>query len=228
MASTIKRGHERRYDASGRREKAEASRRAVVAHARTLLLSQGFGSTTIGQVAGAAGVSEEFVYKNFRGKAGLVRAIYLESLLGVGDVPAEQRSDRAQSTVDDPRALMRRFGRLVTEVSPLGSPVYLLIREAAASGDPDMTSLLQEVDDARYERMLHNACQVMARGFIRGGLSERDVADVFFTVTSAGLYETLVRKLGWDPERFGEFVTNVLVSNLLEPAACGDDSAILA
>ena len=53
----------------------------------------------------------------------------------------QQRSDLAQVTATDGRALMRQFGRFVTEVSPLGSSVYLLIRDAAASGDADMAAL---------------------------------------------------------------------------------------
>ncbi|HSN11783.1 MAG TPA: helix-turn-helix domain-containing protein, partial [Propionibacteriaceae bacterium] len=121
----------RRYDSSRRRQKALDSQAEVVARAAELFRDQGFGATTIAQVARAAGVSAEFVYKNFGGKPGLVRAIYARSLLGVGDVPAEQRSDLAQVTAIDGRALMRQFGRFVTEVSPQGSSVYLLIRDAA-------------------------------------------------------------------------------------------------
>jgi len=206
----------RSYDASRRRQKAEDSRRAVVARAGELLRGQGFGTTTIGQVARAAGVSAEFVYKNFGGKPGLVRAIYLESLLGAGDVPAERRSDLAQTTNSDPRELMHQFGRFVTEVSPLASPAYLLIRDAAASGDTDMAALLREVDDARYQRMLHNARQVVARGILRADLSETDVADVFFTATAPELYETLVLKRGWTPARYGAFIANTLAANLLD------------
>jgi AcrR family transcriptional regulator len=207
----------RSYDASRRRQKAEASRRAVVARAGELFHRQGFGTTTIGQVAGEAGVSAEFVYKSFGGKPGLLRAIYAESLLGEGTVPAEQRSDVAQTTTSDPNALMRQFGRFSTEVSPLASPVYLLIRDAAASGDADMVALLREVDDTRYRRMLHNARQVLARGILRAGLSETDVADVFFTATAPELYEILVLKRGWPPQRYGEFVATTLAANLLHP-----------
>ncbi|HET7723984.1 MAG TPA: TetR/AcrR family transcriptional regulator [Propionibacteriaceae bacterium] len=209
----------RRYDSSRRRQKALDSQVEVVARAAELFGEQGFGATTVAQVAGAAGVSAEFVYKNFGGKPGLVRAIYARSLLGVGEVPAEQRSDLAQVTATDGRALMRQFGRFVTEVSPLGSSVYLLIRDAAASGDADMAALLREVDDARYERMLHNARQVLARGLLREGLSDTEVADVFFTVTSAGLYEVLVLQRGWTPERFGEFVAATLTATLVDAEA---------
>ncbi|WP_235780611.1 TetR/AcrR family transcriptional regulator [Sinomonas notoginsengisoli] len=187
----------------------------MLAHARALFLSQSYGATTIAQIAGVAGVSAEFVYKNFGGKPGLVRAIYDESLLGVEDVPAEARSDAAQQAATDARALMAQFGRFVSELSPRGSPIMLLIRDAAASGDADMAALLDAVDNARYERMLHNARQVIARGLLRPGVDEDEAADVFFMTTSAELYETLVIKRGWTPERLGKFVEGTLEANLL-------------
>ncbi|WP_369045544.1 TetR/AcrR family transcriptional regulator [Sinomonas sp. P10A9] len=205
----------RAYDASGRRARAAESRRAVLACARSLFFAPGFASTTVAEIARAAGVSAEFVYKNFGSKAGLVRAIWDQSLLGSGGVPAEQRSDAAQAEATDPGALMEQFGRFVAEISPIGSPVALLIRDAAASGDADMAALQQEVDAARYERMLHNARRVIARGLLRPGLSEAEAADVFFMTTSAELYETLVLKRGWTPEHFGRFVAATLKANLL-------------
>lgn len=211
-------GGARRYDASLRRERAEASRRKVLVQARELLLSQGFGATTIAQIAQGASVSAEFVYKNFGGKPGLVRAIWDQSLLGSGDIPAEQRSDAAQEEATDPRALMEQFGRFVAEVSPIGSPILLLVRDAAASGDAAMAALLEEVDDARYRRMLHNARHVLGRGLLRPGLSDVEVADVFFACTSAELYETLVLKRAWSPERLGQFVARTLAANLLATA----------
>ncbi|GHG57846.1 hypothetical protein GCM10012320_31080 [Sinomonas cellulolyticus] len=207
----------RPYDASRRRRRAEAARRKVLATARELFLRQGFGATTVAQLARDAGVSAEFVYKNFGGKPGLVRALWDESLLGSGQVPAEDRSDAAQAEATDARALMRQFGRFVAEISPLGSPVQLLIRDAAASGDAAMAQLLREVDDARYARMLHNARVVLARGLLREGLTETDVADVFFASTSAELYETLVLKRGWSHERLGEFTAGLLMGNLVDP-----------
>jgi AcrR family transcriptional regulator len=205
----------RPYDSRRRRELADESLRAVRARARELFLANGFGATTVAQIAGAAGVSPETVYKNFGGKAGLVRAIYEESLLGAGGIPAEQRSDVAQLSTTDPAALMEQFGRFTTEVSPLGAPVYLLIRDAAAGGDAAMAALLGEVDEARFRRMLHNARQLAGRGLLRPGLSAREAADVMFTCTAAELYETLVLKRGWSAERYGTFVGRTLAANLL-------------
>jgi len=205
----------RSYDARRRQEAAEESRKRVLAQSRELFLARGFGRTTIAAIAHAAGVSKESVYKGFGGKPALVRAIYEQSLLGAGGPPAEERSDRAQATFTDPHGLMEQFGRFIAEVGPLGSPVYLLIRDAAASGDQDMAALLRDVDNDRYKRMLHNARQVLGRGFLRPGLTAEEVADVFFMSTSAELYETLVIKRGWSAERFGRFMARTLAANLL-------------
>lgn len=205
----------RPYDARGRRELAEESRRRVLLRARELFLAQGFGATTIAQIAQAAEVSPESVYKNFGGKPGLVRAIHDQSLLGTGDQPAERRSDLAQLTTTDPLALMEQFGRFVAELSPIGAPVVLLIRAAAASGDRDMAHLLREVDEARYRRMHHNAHRLSDRGLLRPGLTAEEAADVMFASTTAELYESLVVKRGWSPERYGTFIAKTLAANLL-------------
>ncbi|MDH2444905.1 TetR/AcrR family transcriptional regulator [Amnibacterium sp. CER49] len=205
----------RPYDGRRRRELAEESRGRVLAHARELFLSQGFGGTTIAQIARAAGVSAESVYKNFGGKAGLVRAIQEQSLLGVGTLPAEQRSDLAQTTATDAVALMEQFGRFAAEVGPLDAPIVLLIRDAAASGDADMAALLREVDDARYRRMLHNARQLIAKRLLRPGLTPSEAADVMFACTTAELYESLVGKRGRSPEEYGRFIARTLIANLL-------------
>ncbi|MDQ0733055.1 TetR/AcrR family transcriptional regulator [Arthrobacter sp. B1I2] len=205
----------RSYDARRRQEAAEESRKRVLAQSRELFLAKGYGRTTVAAIAHAAGVSKESVYKAFGGKPGLVKAIYEQSMLGAGSTPAQDRSDRVQTTVTDPSELMEQFGRFVAEVSPLGSPVYLLIRDAAANGDPDMAALLRDVDDERYQRMLHNARQVLARGFLRPDLTEEEVADVMFMSTSAELYETLVLKRGWSAERYGRLLARTLAANLL-------------
>ncbi len=205
----------RAYDARRRQKVAAEARRTVLARARELFLTQGYGPTTIAQIARAAGVSPESVYKNFGGKPGLVRAIQEQSLLGESGPPAEQRSDLAQLTATDSLALMEQLGRFTTEVGPLEAPIVLLIRDAAASGDADMADLLREVDDRRYRRMLHNARQMAGRGLLRPGLNVTEAADVMFAFTTSELYESLVMKRGWSAERYGTFIARALASNLL-------------
>jgi AcrR family transcriptional regulator len=205
----------RAYDGTTRRARAAERRELVLSIARKRFLDQGYGRTSLAGIATEAGVSMEYLHKAFDGKAGLVRAIYERSLLGSGPIPAPERSDEAQAQETDARALMHRFGGFMAEISPVGAPLHALIRDAAASGDPSMIRLFDEVEQARYERMLHNARQVEARGFLRPEVTAERAAEVFWAVTGSGLYESLVVRRGWSGAEFASFVGEALVGALV-------------
>src|SRR4051812_27728923 len=73
---------QRRYDASGRRERADRLRATIVEVAEHRFLRDGYTSTTVTGIASEAGVSPDTVYKAFGGKPGLVRAIRERALRG--------------------------------------------------------------------------------------------------------------------------------------------------
>lgn len=205
----------RTYDASGRQARAAELREAVLEAARRRFLEQGYAATSLPAVAADAGVSPEYLHKTFGGKAGLVREIYERSLLGTGQTPAQERSDAAQERETDARALMRRFGVLAAEVTPLTAPMYRLIRQAAG-GDAAMAALWRQVEDERYDRMLHNARRVHARGLFRPDVTVEQAADLFWSVTGAELYERLVLQRGWSPEEFAELVGRTFTAALVD------------
>lgn len=207
----------RTYDGSTRRARAEERREHVLTIARRRFLEHGYARTSLASLAEEAGVSAEYLHKVFGGKAGLVQQLYERSLLGSGPIPAPRRSDEAQAQEPDGRALMHRFGAFVAEVAPVAAPFQLLIRDAAASGDASMVALLDEIERARYDRMLHNARQVEARGFLRPGIAAERAAEVFWAVTGSGLYESLVVKRGWSDAEFGSFVGEALTGALTTP-----------
>ncbi|WP_022887141.1 TetR family transcriptional regulator [Glaciibacter superstes] len=206
----------RSYDATGRRARAVANRERVLEVARTLFLHDGYGATTIAAIAASAGVSAESVYKSFGGKSGLVSAIHERSLLGEGEVSAEQRSDLAQVEETSGFALMHRLGELASEVAPLVAPVVRLIQDAAAGGDPAMRELLREIEQSRYQRMLRNARVVAERGILAYGLSVDQAADVMWAYTAPEFYENLVVNRAWTRTQFGEFIARGLAAALLD------------
>ena len=126
----------RPYNSIRRREQAEQTRAEKSSRVATRrFLDDGYATTTIAAVAGDAGVSVETIYKIFGGKPGLVRAIRERALEGAGPVPAETRSDALHTTESDPRAIIRGWGQLTTEVAPLVAPILLLVRDAAGADD---------------------------------------------------------------------------------------------
>ena len=65
----------RRYSSPLRTEQAQASRAAVLAAARELFVEQGYGGTTIDQVAARAGVSKPTVFTAVGNKATLLKVV---------------------------------------------------------------------------------------------------------------------------------------------------------
>ena len=201
----------RQYDASARRARAEATRDAVIAAARELFLSRGYAATTVSEVATSCEVSVEYVYKRFGGKAGLVRAVVARALEGSGS--AESRSDALDA--DDPLALIRGWGRLSAEVSPLVAPVLLLVRAAAAQ-DPKVVGLADDLDSARRRRMAGNARRLVKAGHLRKGLTVQHATDVLWTFSAPELYDLLVVRREWTADQFGDFVARGIAGELLQ------------
>lgn len=202
----------RRYESGVRRRRAEETRAAVLDAALRLFLANGYAGTAIADVAAAAGVSVETVYKRFRGKAGLVRALRERALAGAGPVHAEQRSDAWRDA--DPHTIVRGWGMLAAEVAPLVTPILLLVRDGAAH-DEDLARLRDELDDDRLRRMTDNARALHDRGHLRRGVSLPDAAELLWTYTAPELFELLVLRRGWSAEKFGEFVADALAAALL-------------
>jgi hypothetical protein len=138
--------------------------------------------------------------------------LWHRALAGVGPVPAEQRSDAISSTADDPLVVFDAWARLSMEVAPLGTPVALLVREAAAS-DPAVAALHEELEAERLRRMGHNARAI--RRHLRRGLSVSKARDVLFALTAPGLYEVLVMRRGWSLEDYADFLRRATAAELL-------------
>jgi AcrR family transcriptional regulator len=208
----------RRYDASGRRSRAERARLAIIEAARQRFLQVGYAATTVTDVASAADVSPETIYKTFRSKAGLLRAVREAALAGAGTSPAEQRSDAALESLADPRDILTAWSRLACEVAPRVAPILLLVR-AAAAADPELVPLDRELDRSRLDRNSHLAAELFRRGHVRPGLTTDRVRDVLYTFTSPELFHVLIEDRGWPVEDFGRFLADGMIAAILPAAA---------
>lgn len=207
----------RSYDSSRRRHQADRSHAAVLDAARRLFLAAGYSATTLTAIAESADVSVETIHKAFGGKRGLVRAIWRHGLDGSGPIPAWRRSDDMRLTEPKPEVVIRNWGALTAEVAPRAAPILLLIRAAAAT-DPEMATLHQEAELARLERMERNARHLHERGYLRAGVSLEEARDVLWSYSSPELYELLVLRRGWPPDRYGRFVADGMIAALLPRA----------
>ena len=79
MSEPVKR---RSYDSSRRQEQARQSRARVLAAARRRFLDEGYAAAALPAVAADAGVSVESIYKAFRNKAGVLKAVFDVAVAG--------------------------------------------------------------------------------------------------------------------------------------------------
>ena len=210
MAQHVKR--RRPYDATKRRADALARRTEILDAAADLFERDGFAATTVAAVAGRAGVSAETVYKNFASKAGLVRALLDRALKGEGRVPAYERSDQLRSLAD-PYEIVAGWSRLATEVSPRGSPVLLLVRDAALV-DAGLRPLLADLQELRHQRMTENAEFLRTAGHLREGITREAAADLMWSVTAPEMYELLVLQRGWTLDQYRDYVFHTVAGLL--------------
>src|SRR5947209_7519844 len=202
------------YDASRRRAMARRNHAKIIECAERRFLGDGYATTTVAAIAADADVSADTIYKSFGGKPGLVRAIRTTALQGERPVPAEQRSDELDVDPSDPAAIIHAWGALTAEIAPRVSPILLLIRDAAAT-DPEVGELLEEMDADRLRRMTQNARRLFDAGRLRPGIELAHAADVLWTYSSPELYELLVLRRGWRPERYGRFIAAAMIEALL-------------
>lgn len=206
----------RRYDSSRRQEQAGENRRAVLEAAHRMFLARGYAATTVGAIAAAAGVSVETVYKAFGNKPGLVKAVVDVAIMGDDEpVPMLQRDRVRQMEAEaDPRRKLAMYGEHLAASAPRRVPVELLVRAAAAS-DAGAARVWDQLEAERLTGMAFFARHLHEEGHLRPGVSVEEARDVLWTYNSAEVYELLVMRREWTPQRYGRWVAGALSAALL-------------
>jgi AcrR family transcriptional regulator len=206
----------RSYDASGRREQAQARRRAVVVAARALFERDGFRPTTIAAVAERAGVSAESIYKGFGTKAALAKAVFDFVIAGDDEpVPVWRRSEAdAIRAEPDVRRKIMRYSRGLAARQQRSAKVQVLIRDGGHT-DESLAALWQRLLAERLAGMTMLGRHLIESGQLREGIELEEVRDVLWTYTAVELYELLVLERGWPLDRYAEWIGHAIAAALV-------------
>lgn len=212
MAEVKRRG----YDASGRRERAERSRRATVAAAGELFQQLGYRRTTIAGVAERAGVSAETVYKAFGSKTALVKAVFDRVIAGDDEpVPVARRpAADAMRAEPDARVKIAMYARNMARRQQRAAWVQILIRDGRHVDD-ELDEVWQRVLAERLTGMTMLGQHLLDTGGLRAGIGLEEVRDVLWTYIAVELYELLVLERGWPLDRYADWITNAITAALL-------------
>jgi AcrR family transcriptional regulator len=194
------------------------ARAAVVDAARTLFLERGYAATTIEAISGLADVPPATVYRLFRSKRGILKALVETSI--VGDDEAVPLADRPQvrSLLADPDPTVRLAGfvAITVDVNTRTAPIYRIL-VSAASSDPEVAALLDELTRQRQEGQRLIAGSLAGAEALRPELAERDAADLIHALMSPEVFRLLVVDRDWAPQRYQRWLTGVLTDQLLPP-----------
>jgi len=189
---------------------------AVVAAARTLFLTRGYAATTIEAISDLSETPQPTVYRLFSSKLGILKAVLDVSIAGDDQAiaMAERPQVRALVADPDPESTLAGFAALLREVLARTAPVHRILEDAARS-DRDAASLLAEIARQRHDGQRRVVRSLARGGALRAGLRERDAADIVHALASPEVYRLLVEDRGWTGERYEQWLTSILIDQLL-------------
>jgi AcrR family transcriptional regulator len=207
----------RKYDSTRRQADAEARHQRIVEEAIALFLEVGFGATSIGQIANAAGVSAQTIYATFGSKAGVLSRAYDYLLTGDFEaVPVRQRMPGFDGV--HPTQYCAVFSEHAALVRGINDRVAALLRvvEQSASVDPALGELRADLVSR-----LRSDCRAWVNQLdpdaLASGVTRAEAADVMGLIVSPTTYSILTVDLGWPVDRYQRWLATTLPTLLLKP-----------
>ncbi|MDQ1686867.1 MAG: hypothetical protein QOC82_3604 [Frankiaceae bacterium] len=212
-------GPERTYSSPLRAQQADATRRAVLDAARELFIAQGYGATTLDQIAARAGVSKPTVFSAVGNKQTVLSAVRDVAMAGDDKklsmverpLAEEIRQER------DPHRAVELLARLFTGVGRRYARIDEILRGAAHSGEPGLRELWQTSEDQRLTGARIWATCLFDKGPFRDGMDVGTATDLLWLHMAPDVYHRLVHVRGWSDDRFQRWLHDTLSLLLLPP-----------
>jgi AcrR family transcriptional regulator len=204
----------RAYRSDRRREQASETRRRILRTAHDLFVRQGYGRTTIAEVARAAGVAVETVYAAYRNKPTLLRQVWYATFRGdEEDIRLLDRPEiRAVLAEPDLATRLRAQAVVITPVLRRITPLFRALQGAATS-EPAAAAMLAEYDERRLDAAGHYARAAAATGQL--AVSEEECRDVLAATMDGALWHRLVEERGWADDQHAQLLGTIWVAALV-------------
>ncbi len=200
------------YRSEKRRQQAENTRRSIIDAGRRLFVQQGYGTTSVSQIAAEAGVAEPTVYASVGGKRGILLAL----VDVVDDLGDEALIHEAKEEADPQRfiQLAMKYNRQILE---RGCDVIKLVTSTAAV-DEEVAAVLQEALAKNREIAGELAQELAKRGSLQAHLTQKQTGDIIGLMLLPSVYDTLL-SYGWSFDDCEAWVVDTLIKVLLSPEA---------
>ena len=198
----------RGYSSPLRSRQAAATRAAVLAAARDLFLSQGYGATTVEQVAGRAGVSKPTVFSAVGNKQTLLSVVRDVAMAGDDEPIAMGERPNARAITDEPDPA-RAIDLLVDHIAAVSrryAGIDDVLRGAAESGEEGPRELWRTSEDQRLAGARHWLGAIAAKVPLAAGLDHDTAVDLLWLLMVPDHYRRLVTDRGWPQARYRQWL----------------------
>ncbi len=206
----------RKYNSSRRKAQSQETQAQIVEAARKLFIQRGYAGTSIESIAKEAGVAVETIYALFGNKrAILARSVDVAVVGDSGPIPLLVRAEirEIESETDQTRQI-EMFAKRIQMIMSRVAPMFEVMRSAAKT-EPKINALLKKYLDGRIQGMTYFADCLLANGPLRKGLSKQTAVETLWTLTSAEVYNLLIKDRGWMAEEYESWLSQTLTRLLL-------------
>lgn len=203
------------YDSTRRRAQADETRAVIVRAARDLFVARGYGHTTLGDIARAAGVSVETINKSVGPKAVLLHKAWDITVGGdEQDIVFHERPEvLAMRNEPDLARRLEMHADFSTRTAQRIAPFQLMV-QSAAGADPAAAAMLDEMGRQRLVGMTVMAAEAARTGQL--AVTEEECRDIIWSMTDGMLWHRLVVERGWTNERFADWLARTWIAALVK------------
>ncbi|MFD8526498.1 TetR/AcrR family transcriptional regulator [Streptosporangium canum] len=198
-----------------RAQKAQETRRRILAAALELFVRDGYGATNLQDVADKAGVAVQTIYFVFGNKRALLKELVDVTIAGddepvaTMDRPWYTAALAADTAQDMVRAYVTGTTSVLERVAPIGK-----VLEGAVASDPEVAALWPDDVNPRYVVQREAAEALVGKPGARARLSAEEAADLLYGLLSPELYMLFVQERGWPRERWERWAGETLHAQL--------------
>lgn len=202
----------RPYRSPLRAEQARLTRDRILEAAEELFLAEGYGTTTIAQVARRAGVAADTVYATFGSKRGILKALMDARVAGdTEQVPLLGRPGVQATSAEADRG--RRIQLVADGIAAIHERARRIddMMLSAAGSDPEIASLRSDIQQRqRLEGMRYALTAIRGADPIRPQVHGDEAADILWALTGPDLHRLLREQRQWTADRYRRWLGDAI------------------
>ncbi len=211
----------RTYVSATRTESLIQTKRQVLDSSLKLFSKRGIDDVTISEIAAAGGVSVAMVYSVYKSKAGILRSLMDEAILGEDYQAAADKL----SGVSDPIEMLSVTANIARTIYDSESKKIGLLRGASAFSR-ELANVEKEFEKFRYQVQEARIEALFKSNLIKPHLDRVTARQIMWMYTGRDVYRLLVIESGWSSEKFENWLATTLIESLTDQRRFVDASRL--